>query len=397
MASKDVIGCLLVVGLILAFSVPTRTAGAVSVSAPALSLTTVHMNNARVGWAVDTSDGAILRTTDGGMQWHDVTPNSQLLPFRSPNLLANYLSPNVAWVAVTHAYTWTTSLAYTGDGGKVWSTVPLPRHVMDSDIRQILFDGPRDGWVFAASDGDAGSQAVEIFHSTDGGRHWMSMSYADPWQASPGSLPFGGGKDGIAFYTARDGFATAYTYAEYPVAHGLLYVTHDAGRTWQRLDSPLPVPYRQNFGLAGPPQFFTGWDGVLPVDQVRDYGKVGSPAERFFLVTHDGGETWDLTAPLDYDAGGPREWDFLNARYGWALTEPPVKGNTTAPPARLARTQDGGAHWTMFVPNPGLQDISMLNFVTARIGFAVNSRGMLLKTTDGGDTWMMLHPVRAAP
>jgi photosystem II stability/assembly factor-like uncharacterized protein len=336
------------------------------------------MYDASSGWATSGSIGAILRTTDGGLHWRDVTPRA--LIFRSTYPVPAFLSPTTAWIAVTQAYTYSARLVHTADGGTTWSSVYLPRHVMDTNIRQILFVDAHDGWAFAASDGEAGSQEAEVFHTADGGRHWVSLSYATWQDASPGSLPYGGWKIGLGFRTKRDGFATWGSYA-YNDPLGL-FVTHDAGRTWYR--TAVPPVCQRACGFSSAPQFFTNQDGVISVVLT-----VREEAVSRFLVTHDGGRSWHLMPFHGLDPTTVWPWDFLDAQHAWITLVPAA----SVRPASLARTQDGGQHWTVLMPNVNVRRITLLDFVTPCTGFAVSRAGVLIKTTDGGATWIVLHAI----
>jgi photosystem II stability/assembly factor-like uncharacterized protein len=225
-----------------------------------VQMVAIRMIDATHGWALSTQ--AVLRTSDGGTRWLDVTPRGMTFA-AGPDTPMDFLTSRVGWVAITHEGTRRATIVHTADGGRTWRSVAVPLPGLDFTIRQIDFITPRYGWLLAAGEPAAGSQAVEIFRSTDGGGHWMSVSYTGVHRATPGSLSLGGDKNGISFRDTSTGFATGYSAAQGQI---WFYVTHDGGRTWEQQALPLPPAYRGNTYDIAPPQFFTPWDGVLVVD-----------------------------------------------------------------------------------------------------------------------------------
>ena len=62
----------------------------------------------------------------------------------------------------------------------------------------------------------------------------------------------------------------------------------------------------------------------------------------------------------------------------------------------LNETSDGGQHWTVITPSANFQHISQLDFVSAQEGWAISTATadapVLLKTMDGGQTWVPVPP-----
>src|SRR5437763_16459701 len=112
--------CALVAGM-LALAVPTTARARQDAMDSAAALTSINMNTGLAGWAIN-HQSAIIRTTNGGVSWSDVTPNT-LLPARA-NVTATYFpTARVAWAAFTNvaAQNPTTAIIiHTGDGGRTW-------------------------------------------------------------------------------------------------------------------------------------------------------------------------------------------------------------------------------------------------------------------------------------
>ncbi len=92
------------------------------------------------------------------------------------------------------------------------------------------------------------------------------------------------------------------------------------------------------------------------------------------LATSNGGTTWDT----EYT----RTAQQLNAVYyssdttGWAV------GNTGV----VMRTTDGADSWS--VQQVGTANLLAVHFADANTGWAVGSAGRIIKTADGGNTWV---------
>jgi photosystem II stability/assembly factor-like uncharacterized protein len=57
----------------------------------------------------------------------------------------------------------------------------------------------------------------------------------------------------------------------------------------------------------------------------------------------------------------------------------------------LYRTSNGAQDWVKLSPGAGFKQITSLDFVSSTLGWALSEQGknssLMLKTTDGGETW----------
>jgi photosystem II stability/assembly factor-like uncharacterized protein len=345
-----------------------------------VDLLSIHMINATTGWAATSR--SVLRTTQGAKEWMDVTPRGVTL---SPMSVEDFLTARLAWVAVTPHGSAIVSILHTVDGGRTWqrTSVALPSRGLG--VQQIDFVDPLHGWLLVDLGVAAGSQGVAVLRSVDGGARWTTVSLTAGTRATPGSLPFSGDKTGITFRSTATGFATG-TVAG-PPGFAWLYVTHNAGHTWQHQRLPLPLAYQAAFRssqpFVAPPRFFTPRDGILAVSFVLP----GQKSATVFYITHDGGVTWSSTIPL-LSTTTSFTWAFSDMRHGWATAG-----------EGLYRTTDGGYHWTRMTPNVKLEGVTDLAFADPHTGWALGSvmqgqvsRAFLLQTVDGGATWTRVYP-----
>lgn len=244
---------------------PVRASARVDTTA----LDSIRMVDSVVGWAVtvtrEPSVNELLRTTDGGLRWTDVTPlNSSMQRIRVGHLAV--LNSRIAWVESDEPV----QIFRTVDGGRTWSPTSVPLFQAYGNPTSYSLSGTlhfvdaHNGWLMIGV-GAAGSMEVDVHRTADGGRTWVKVAHTTTGNERSG-LPFGGDKSGIVFLNVTTGWITGYDVG-CPGAY--LFVTRDGGRTWR--DQELPVPRTVTIHLNGywhestrSPVFFSPRDGVLP-------------------------------------------------------------------------------------------------------------------------------------
>ncbi|MDA8345873.1 MAG: YCF48-related protein [Thermaerobacter sp.] len=327
-------------------------------------LQSIDMLGASDGWAV-TQTGKVLLTADGGAAWQDVTPPG--MPQGTPGSVQVSIAstgPQHAWVAV--ATTGSPNLPparvyYTTDGGRSWHRAAVHK----SGMPQIGFLNDRTGFLLLHEGAAAGSEAVLLLSTSDGGAHWQVVADGRPTAQNPPVI-FGGDKSGFGFANPQHGWLTG----NWAASSILLYATLDGGKAWHVQNLPLPAGLTAQGGSAEslPPVFFGQRGGVLPVR----FFAPGQPL--VFYQTTDGGKTWSPTAPV---SGGQNlaAYSVVNPSLLF------VSGGT-----KVYRSSDGGRHWTAVEPNVSLHGVTQFDFTSALDGWAVVN-GRLLRSTDGGKSW----------
>jgi photosystem II stability/assembly factor-like uncharacterized protein len=372
-----VAGCGTPTTLVSTAPAPTHAATSVPMTVVG-SVTFVHLFDATTGWA--TANDRLLRTTDGGLHWQDVTPPGS----GSQGVVAFPLSANNAWVvrALVEAGPGASqsTVFHTANGGRTWRSITLPVF----SVAQITFADSQRGWMLADLDTADGEQGADILRTTDGGQTWAKLSSAAD---RPGALPLEGQKFGLTFRDATTGWVVQGDSVDNaPRLHGLFW-TQDGGATWQpalTLAWPTALahdPSLDEFGQL--PTFFSSQLGVLRLLVVMQ--ATGEVADTVMYVTRDGGTTWSPTTPLQAPAATTSFLDatsFLDPLDWWIV--PNANGGTS-----LFETSDGGQHWASWTPGPPFAGVSAVSFGSDTLGLAIGSAG-LLRTTDGGHTWMTL-------
>lgn len=132
---------------------------------------------------------------------------------------------------------------------------------------------------------------------------------------------------------------------------GIQFTSLDRG--W-RVDGQDGAPHLDASLAAGPKGTAISWPGSA------------------VSVSDDGGQTW--SAVFD-DSNGIWGIDALSDEDVWAI------GVTS-----LSRTNDGGASWQR-VGEPQQEPLVSVDFVSRQIGYGLTTNGLLVQSSDGGDSW----------
>ncbi|GAB4365761.1 MAG: hypothetical protein Kow0042_05190 [Calditrichia bacterium] len=405
---------------------------------------------------VSGDDGTMLKTTDGGATWVDQTIAS--LSSSDLDIVYAFNANQVLTISNSNDG----MAAYTSDGGTTWNTTSLPyppggisqrTYCCTGEPGGTAYAGGYHGNVFKTTDyGQTWTNVATfwpalfkylpaitmsgtdhvwtgsynyLFHSTDGGATWDTLSYpsANNLQylkafnstylysfATYGQFfeSTDGGQNWTALFSWPnisfwDMVATSNKIFAGAIYAGEITTSTDDGLTWSYPLTPMEGMYdgiNDMFFYDDNLGFFTGGDGII--------GK-----------TTDGGQTWEIKAN-SYGFGSNKTYNFIyfkDALNGYAggssgiiqystdggetWTEGSVGTSATlydcifldtntgiiaASSGRIYRTTDGGASWTEVV-DMGTMTMRNIYFLDATTGFICASSGYLFKTTDAGANW----------
>ena len=343
------------------------------------------------GWAlgrpIQRQKTSLLRTTDGGKHWTDVTPAivraSPYAPF--------FLEVADAWVVVSETTgrspLHTITVFRTRNSGDSWeqgTTFSIGKEfppVGPLGESGLQFIDPEHGWLTLQFLVGREASSIAIYRSLDGGLHWIQVSITFPGgKSSPASLPVGCNKTGVVFNGRLTGWATAHC----GIGSPFLYRSSDGGQTWQEQGLPPPAGYPPSLAsscdcVTIPPRFISATEGLLAMRR----------PDALYL-THDGGATWNATLlPSKFIGDVP---NFVTPQDGWveALAEDQATRKLSFD--RLYVTHDAGDSWQPIKPD---HDIAgPLDFINSDQGWSIYFKkpGRLLSTSDGGRTWQELTP-----
>lgn len=327
------------------------------------------MFDANNGWGL--TENLILRTSQGGTQWVDVSPMGfetqlQLIPY------GFFPDPNHAWVLIIGSNDTIGTLYRSETGGNSWESDPV-----DFTNARFTFvpgnsNNYSNGWALAERSTTNNAQAVDLYATSDGGETWSLIHQATPVLGNQGgNLPYTGFKNGITFRNSLRGWITG----ESPQSgESWLYVTNDGGRSWYEQVLFLPTGSQTNTVITNPPFFFNDQQGLLPVrlEQISEL--------TVLYETTDGGTNWAFTTPVPVvgpiDCVSPTTCRIWNGRI-------------------LASTENGGVSWRQTTTNIDLSDLFYkFDFIDSLVGFAISTENIggtssssFYLTVDGGYTW----------
>ncbi|MFE9738949.1 WD40/YVTN/BNR-like repeat-containing protein [Streptomyces sp. NPDC006477] len=278
----------------------------------------------RTAWAAG-SQGTVLRTTDGGRSWRNVSPpGAAELELRD---VEAFDARRAVVLAIGEGEA--SRVLRTEDGGATWTESfrnTDPRAFYDC----MTFFDRRHG--LAMSDPVDGK--YRILSTRDGGRSWEVLPSAGMPDALPGEAGFAASGQCLVSAGPRDVWLATGGGATARVLHSA-----DRGLTWTATVSPVPAgdPARGVFGLA-----FR--DRAHGIAVGGDYRK-DQPSPRAAAVTRDGGRTWraSATPPPAYRSGVA----WLPHSRSAALAVGPTGTDLTTDGGRTWRTIDTGSYDTV--------------------------------------------------
>ncbi|MDF6046315.1 oxidoreductase [Streptomyces sp. JH14] len=280
--------------------------------------------SSRTAWAAG-SKGTVLRTTDGGRHWHDVSPpgaTEEALEFRDIEAFdarravvlaigegeaSRVFRTDDGGATWTESFRNTDSRAFydcltffdsrhglamsdpvdgrfrilsTADGGRSWTLLPTAGMPVAQTGEAgfaaggqcLVSSGPKDVWLATG-----GAATARVLHSADRGLNWTVTASTIP-AGDPARGVFG-----LAFRDRTHGIAVGGDYRADQPSPDAAAVTGDAGRSWQRSTTP-PAAYRS---------------GVAWIPHARATALAVGPTGTD--LTTDGGRTWHTVDTGSYD------------------------------------------------------------------------------------------------
>lgn len=307
----------------------------------------VHFLTDRVGILVggnsgssSSSGGSVLRTTDGGTTWTDVTPDP-VLSFGN----VSFVDSLRGWLVGN--YSGSARVFTTTNGGLTWGLQFAP--VSSFYPSDIFFFNNTSGWMV----GDYG----KIYRTSDGGVTWLDRSIP-----SQNSLHF----YRVRFTSPTNGAALGTGYIN-GVTMFAAATTTDGGDTWILRATGLSSVLND---LA-----------IRPPSSMVTVGQGG-----MILQSTNGGSRWFFGMQ---DLGSTVVSNLNAAAFRDSLTGIAVGTNGV-----VARTNDGGDSWSQSTVSTGV-DLRSVQFFSASeivVGGSASSSSSglnpaILISSDGGTTW----------
>jgi len=312
------------------------------------------------GWAL--GDSYLLRTTNGGTTWINVTPPNATF---ANGATGYFSSSSTGWFLTGES-----KLYRTTNGGLQWTAYSVP-----FSNGYVRFTDSYHGFVLSIIGTGMNKQAVTLHKTNDGGATWIKNYDNTPTLPNPStSLPFSGHKNGMTF---RDSLA-GWVGGDIPMnGYFYFYRTTDAGKNWSQQSLSIPAGYESAYMNLTAPTFFGIYNGILPVWMGRTEGR-----DLVTYTTTNGGISWNRSAGF---AKGAEFVDYFSTKGGFTWDHSGI----------FQVTSNAGGTWTHISPNINFgDDFRGMDFVSTTTGWVIqghpDNSTSLYKTTDGGVTWTLL-------
>jgi photosystem II stability/assembly factor-like uncharacterized protein len=364
-------------------------------------ITELHMLTIREGWAWSgglAGQRLLLRTSDGGTTWQDVTP----FGFPHEEEGACFHDPRTAWVPIFNRTNVTAGLLHTTNGGKSWLLLNQTNTPIFNEASSCRFYSPTYG-VGNSSDNGAGSAYITFFETFDSGKTWSRIPFT-PRNPDMGEYTntfhlsnIGG--DSITFHPPASVIITyGDTADEKPKGILRFSRTTDLGKNWRDIELPLLKQYEDSLCVPLEPVFVDEKNIVLAAHVFESTTNGYSNGALIFYTSHDGGATWTAKQGM---------LDLKQPSYGNTFDVVSPECFFIANGSHIFVTHDGAQSWQAITPNISFgenskRDIAQMKFLDAKHGWLIISDNngfhpdgncILYRTSDGGRNWAEM-PVR---
>jgi photosystem II stability/assembly factor-like uncharacterized protein len=312
----------------------------------------------------------LLRSTNGGLTWHEIQCPDVFKVMTFPDSLIGYATP-----VVDNNVAGSFSIYKTTDGGETWSLncswgpLPMPDSInfIDYSMR-CEFLSKNTGYVGMSVMTDAGV-TLSACRTSNGGESWLPF-YADSLVLENLACNRWVILDSMRLFSLS--------------ANRTFEANHrsiDGGNTWTNDFNPGFWGYSQYIS----PIAHTGLVLYASIPAGKSY-------QYSIVVSHDGGSTWKRCYQFTTESSqNIRRVAFFDSTYGIALNSYSGKISNDTMKYMPVRTTDGGMTWelvpSMFTAQyDGYVDCSLWPDGT---GYATNAYEVV-KTTDYGASWIPL-------
>ncbi len=326
-----------------------------------------------------STGGAVLRTSDGGLDWTPLVtpwsapaaglPSPTPSPAPSPIPMPTWAdlsapSANVLWALIGNS-----RLFLSKDQGSTWNERTWPPHTGGGGNPVIAFADANNGWALLP--GVPSTQCLEagaqLWATSDGALTWHQVAVATQPPAPQQSLTFEQCKDFVYFADAHAGFVAGHDTSRAPI----ISRTADGGKTWSQSTLPNPPGYAVD-GAVNALQVVAmqAVHGELLLDAESPIGA------QFVFSSSSGGATWSFVGRLPPNA------------YEVVTFVTATRWLTIGNDGNGQETTDAGKTWHAFSCdyNDAAGVASAFVFADASVGYGT-VRGGIQVTADGGAHW----------
>lgn len=344
----------------------------------------IKMIDARNGWAISGPD--VLFTADGAQTWREVTPPELLPEGVLIQTQGTFLDSKHAWLIFSfdnqipmNAVVW-----HTNDSGHTWvPSAPLEHEAFGDQVwaEFAVLDEMHLWLMVRGVYAGAGIHYVAQFlRSTDGGLTWLPLTGNE-------SFDYNYNYTGLDFTDSDHGLVTWQTIGAYAPAPPKYALTFDGAVNWEVHQLPPPVDEPnlfETFEYCEPFQ-----PKMLSDRAIRllvgcfDFHDPPEEFSSYLYSSEDGGSTWTSVHLPEKVIAGQDTLFFFDANNALLLGRD------------IYRSMDGGQSWE-YVKSVSWD--GQFTFVDPQTGWAIaraDGQIALVKTSNGGASWIEIEPVIA--
>lgn len=340
--------------------------------------TEIGAADSSTAWVVSFG-GLMLKTSDAGGSWDYQWSQAQVAPDTPPLYSLSVVNKDVVWVSGDGGL-----VLVTTDGGASWAVRSVPQDIKVYGVSAL--DG-NVAWVVGESS--------NVYRTTDGGQSWIPCPVGTPTDmlsvsalSDQNAWVAGGGND---IEVTTDGGASWNPVGPDPPESAInrirafdnnrvyaigdsagFFSTTNGGADWNR----TPFAHRITLFDMSFIDTTTGW-----VSGTNDFGA------GFVATTTDGGVQWTAQTPSSILS--ERNMPGISAAGGavWASS---VDGSTF-------RSTSGGSQWDRFGVTWTRNTLEAVSAIDARSAWVAGDNGAILRTFDGGESWVTQQSSTSEP
>ncbi|MFC2084311.1 WD40/YVTN/BNR-like repeat-containing protein [Bacteroidota bacterium] len=314
---------------------------------PIDNISCINFINENDVWILSSSywlGNSVYKSSTGGKNWTNVIVGEDFIPWS-----VHFNNEDLGWIGVDNG------IYRTDNGGNSWDLTTFDTsQVGKLLINGIYFFDDTKGWAIPFW--LETSQTGYIFHTIDGGKNWIQ-------QFHPGHAII----KSIDFITKDIGFMVGENRSHY----GRLYKTSNCGDSWERF-STRNISFVDIDHVTEQKGYACGYE----LDDDLEY-------EAVVYKTEDSWNTWQI----QYQNNNEELYSIqmYDKNIGWACGS--CYSDSLEWGGIILATSEENDNWEEVYR---IEDISLndIQFIDDKTGWAAGERGLIVKTTNGGITWV---------